>query len=133
MDKFKPDVTDRSELIIYVPHIKEVSVTHGAMIQRIGYHVRDCYLKQWEKSKDFPCGILVHSIHVKGAGEFVNGVEKPRITVTLVTGILEKICRKINLGYLNPDSVNIDDWKDRREDEKYLYIILQKREKCSIN
>lgn len=121
MYKLEPVVADGGELIIYAPHIKEVSVTHGAIIQQIGYHVRDYYLKQWEKFKDFPGGILVHSTHVKGAGEFVNGVEKPRITVTLATGIPEKICRKINLGYLNPDSVNIDDWKDRK-DEGYLYI-----------
>ena len=45
MYKLEPVVADGGELIIYAPHIKEISVTHGALIERIGYHVRD-YFRQ---------------------------------------------------------------------------------------
>jgi len=121
MYKLEPVVADGGELIIYAPHITEVSVTHGKIIEQIGYHVRDFFIKQWNKYKDFPGGILAHSTHVKGAGEFVNGIEKPRITVTLATGIPEEACRKINLGYRNPDSINVNDFKDR-ESEGVLYV-----------
>ena len=115
MYKLEPVVADGGELIIYAPHITEVSVTHGEIIERIGYHVRDYFTKQWDKYKDFPGGILAHSTHVKGAGEFVDGIEKPRINVTLATGIPEDVCRKINLGYLDPDSINIEDWKNKED------------------
>jgi len=121
MYKLESVVADGGELIIYTPHIIEVSVTHGKTIEQIGYHVRDYFTKQWDKYKDFPGGILAHSTHVKGAGEFENGIEKPRIKVTLATGIPEEVCHKINLGYLNQNIINIEDWKDR-EAEGILYV-----------
>ena len=119
MYKLEPVVADGGELIIYAPHITEVSVTHGKIIEQIGYHVRDFFTKQWDKYKNFPGGILAHSTHVKGNGEFVDGIEKPRITVTLATGIPADVCRKINLGYLNPDLINVEEWKNR---DDVLYI-----------
>ncbi len=121
MYKLESVVADDGELIIYAPHITEVSVTHGEIIEQIGYHVRDYFTKQWEKYKDFPGGILAHSTHVKGAGEFIDDVEKPRITVTLATGIPEDVCSKINLGYVNPDSIDINEFKNC-ESERILYV-----------
>ena len=119
MYKLEPVVADGGELIIYAPHIKEVSVTHGKYIEQIGYHVRDYFVKQMDRFRDIPGGIMAHSTHVKGVGEFIDGVEKPRITVTLATGIPEEICKKINLGYMNPDLINIEEWKNR---EDVLYV-----------
>ena len=78
MYKLEPVVADGGELIIYAPHIREISETHGAIIRRIGYHVRDYFLGQWERFKDEPWGILAHSTHVRGVGTYENGVEKPR-------------------------------------------------------
>jgi hypothetical protein len=115
MYKLEPVVADGGELIIYAPHITEISVTHGKMLEQVGYHVRDFFVKQWDKYKDFPGGILAHSTHVKGAGEFVNGVERPRITVTLATGIPEELCRKINLGYLNPERIDLKEWQSQKD------------------
>jgi hypothetical protein len=40
-------------------------------------------------------------------------VETPRITVTLATAIPQERCRRLNLGYLDPKSVNLEDWKGR--------------------
>jgi len=115
MYKLELVVADSGELIIYAPHITEVSVTHGKIIEQIGYHVRDFFTKQWDKYKAFPGGILAHSTHVKGSGEFEDDIEKSRINVTLATGIPEDVCRKINLGYRHPDSINIEDWKNRED------------------
>jgi hypothetical protein len=42
-------------------------------------------------------------------------VERPRINVTLATGISEERCRGINLGYLNPASVRLEDWNGRED------------------
>jgi len=114
-------VADGGELIIYGKHIHEVSVTHGRLIARIGYHVRDYFLKQMDRFQDIPGGILAHSTHVRGMGTFENGVEKPRVQVTLATMIPEAECRAINLGYRDPDSIHPDEWRDR-EDEGYLLV-----------
>ena len=116
MYKLEPVVADGGELIIYAPHVTEISVTHGKIIEEIGYHCRDYFLTQWDKFKNYPWGILAHSTHVRGIGQMVAGVEKCRINVTLATGIPEKICRKINLGYRDPKSINLEDFANREAD-----------------
>jgi nickel-dependent lactate racemase len=121
MYKLEPVVADGGELIIYAPHIKEVSVTHGKLIESIGYHTRDYYLKQWDKFKDVPWLALAHSTHVRGVGAFEDGVEKPRVRVTLATQIPREVCEKINMGYRDPNSINIADYENR-EDEGILYV-----------
>jgi nickel-dependent lactate racemase len=121
MYKLESIVEDGGELIIYAPHITEVSVTHGKNIEKAGYHVRDYFLKQWEKFKNVPRAVLAHSTHVRGTGVFENGVEKPRILVTLATGISESLCGKINLGYRDPGSIRLDEWKNR-ESEGILVV-----------
>jgi hypothetical protein len=87
------------------------------LIEEIGYHCRDYFLAQWDRFRGYPGGILAHSTHVKGKGTYdaSTGVETPRIQVTLATGIAEERCRRINLGYLDPDCVNVEEWKARKE------------------
>jgi len=121
MYKLEPVVKDGGELIIYAPHIDTISYTHGELIEKIGYHVRDYFVNQMNQFKHIPKGLLAHSTHVKGAGEYLNGVENPRIHVTLATRIPEQLCRKINLGYMNPDDIKIEDWENK-EDSGILYV-----------
>jgi len=121
MYKLEPVVADGGTLIIYAPHITEVSVTHGALIEQIGYHVRDYFVKQWDRFSGFPAGVLAHSTHVKGVGTFEEGMEKPRIQVVLATGIPESLCAKINLGYQAPASIDPRRFMDR-EAEGVLYV-----------
>ncbi len=52
MYKVEPAVADGGEVVIYAPHITEVSRTHGHIIDRIGYHVRDYFVRQWDRFKD---------------------------------------------------------------------------------
>ena len=113
MYKLESIVRDGGDLIIYAPHICEFSVTHGHLIKEVGYHCRDFFLSQWEKYKNYPLGVLAHSTHLKGAGIFENDVEKPRINVILATAIPHEICEQVNLGYLDPAKVNINDWKNQ--------------------
>ncbi len=115
MYKMEPAIADGGEVVIYAPHITEVSYTHGALIDEIGYHVRDYFTDQWEKFKDYPWGILAHSTHLRGAGTYIDGVETARIRVTLATGIGPERCAKIGLGYLDPAAVNPDDWAGNEE------------------
>jgi lactate racemase len=110
MYKVEPAVADGGEVIIYAPHVTEVSYTHGQLLDEIGYHCRDYFVAQWERFKRYPGGILAHSTHVKGLGTFdaASGEETPRIRVTLATGIPSERCERVNLGYMNPADVDVD-------------------------
>lgn len=121
MYKLEPVVSDGGELIIYAPHMHDISITHGDNIRAIGYHVRDYFTKQWDKFKDRPWGVLAHSTHVRGSGTFENGIEKPRVQVTLASGIPEHVCHEINLGYRDPATIDVESFADR-EDEGVLLV-----------
>jgi len=121
MYKLEPVVADGGELIIYAPHVSEVSVTHGELIRKVGYHTRDYFTAQMEKFAHIPRAILAHSTHVRGMGVFEEGVEKPRVQVTLATAIPEAEARAINLGYRDPAAINPEDWAGR-EDEGVLLV-----------
>lgn len=121
MYKLEPVVADGGELIIYAPHMHEISITHGDKIMQVGYHCRDYFVKQWDKFKDHPWGVLAHSTHVRGGGTYENGVEKCRVQVTLASQIPEHICKAINLGYRDPATINLDDYAGR-EDEGILIV-----------
>jgi nickel-dependent lactate racemase len=122
MYKLEPAIADGGEVIIYAPHIDEVSYTHGKILDEIGYHVRDYFMKQWDKFKDYPGGVLAHSTHLRGLGTYdaATGVEKARIRVTLATRIPRERCERLNLGYLDPDTINFDDWKGRESEGTIL-------------
>jgi len=121
MYKMEPAIADGGEVIIYAPHIDEISYTHGQVIDEVGYHVRDYFVKQWDRFKGYPWGVLAHSTHLRGMGTFENGLETPRIKVTLATRIPRERCEQVNLGYMDPDSVNLDEWRGR-EDEGILLV-----------
>ena len=78
MYKLEPAMADGGEVIIYAPHITEISYTHGHHIRKVGYHVRDYFVKQMDRFQDIPLSILAHSTHVRGIGTFENGSERPR-------------------------------------------------------
>ncbi|HLW03651.1 MAG TPA: lactate racemase domain-containing protein [Ktedonobacterales bacterium] len=118
MYKTEPAIADGGEVIIYAPHLTEISYTHGKIIDQVGYHVRDYFLAQWERFKDFPGGILAHSTHVKGVGSYdaARGIETPRIQVTLATGIPEERCRRVNLGYCDYRDIAPQEWAGREQE-----------------
>ncbi len=102
-------------MVIYAPHISEISYTHGRVIDQVGYHVRDYFVKQWDRFKHYPWGVLAHSTHLRGLGTYdaVTGIEQPRIQVTLATGIPRERCDRVNLGYLDPKDIDIKQWSER--------------------
>ena len=106
--KLEPVVADGGEVILYAPHITQISAMHPE-IAEIGYHCRDYFVKQWDRFKHLHWGVLAHSTHLRGAGTYdaSTGEERLRVQVTLATGIPEQVCRDANLGYLDPDSVDV--------------------------
>lgn len=121
MYKLEPVVADGGELVIYAPHIDEVSYTHGKALDETGYHVRDYFVKQADRFRNVSGCVKAHASHVKGAGTFEDGVERPRVTVTLATRIPRERCERINLGYRDPDSIDIESFAGR-ENEGVLLV-----------
>jgi len=119
--KLEPVVEDGGELIIYAPHIAEISATHGSLIREIGYHVRDYFTKQERRFAHIPKGVMAHSTHVKGIGTYDDGIERPRIRVTLASRISEAECRRLNLGYRDFRTIDVEEWKNR-EGEGVLLV-----------
>jgi lactate racemase len=123
MYKMEPVIEDGGEVIIYAPHIDEISYTHGKILDEIGYHCRDYFVKQWDLFKDKPWGVLAHSTHLCGAGAFdeATGEETTRIRVTLATGVPKERCEQVNLGYMDPDEIDVEAWEGR-EGEGILVV-----------
>jgi nickel-dependent lactate racemase len=116
MYKLEPVLAAGGELILYAPHVHEVSATHGSIIRAVGYHCRDYFVKQWDRFKHHPWGVLAHSAHVHGLGTFEDGVERARARVTLATAIPPEVCRRINLGYHDPSTIRPEDYANRESD-----------------
>lgn len=110
--KMQPAMADGGEVIIYAPHVTEVSEQHPEILD-VGYHCIEYFTKQWDRFAGVPKGVLAHSTHVRGAGSYDadSGVETNRIKVTLATRIPREVCESVNLGYLDPDSIDVEAWK----------------------
>ncbi len=110
--KLEPAVADGGEVVIYAPHVTEVSETHHE-IYEIGYHCRDYFVAQWDRFKDVHWGVLAHSTHLRGQGSYdpETGQEHLRVKVTLATQIPREVCESINLGYRDPASIDIAAWE----------------------
>lgn len=121
MYKLEPVIADGGQVIIYAPHLREVSRVHGKHIYEIGYHVLDYFLQQWDRFKHIPLGVLAHSTHVRGAGRYRDGIEYAHVDVTLASQIPPDDCARLNLGYLDPAEIVLSDWQNRA-DEGILFV-----------
>jgi nickel-dependent lactate racemase len=111
MYKVEPVVADGGQVVLYAPHVTEVSRTHGEAIQAVGYHCRDYFVKQWDRFQHLPWGVLAHSTHLRGAGTYdPEQGERCRIEVTLATGIDAATTRGLALSYLDPRSIDVEEW-----------------------
>ena len=104
-------IEDAGELIIYAPHLTKLSETHGALIEKYGYapleSVRDM-LGASEELRQNLC-IAAHLAHVAYAGRTdEQGKIVPRYRITMATGLDEETCRRVNLGYLDHRTLDVD-------------------------
>lgn len=108
--KLEPVVADGGEVILYAPHVHTIAAMHPE-IEEIGYHCRDYFTKQWDKFKHLHWGVLAHSTHLRGAGVYDEETgERCRVRVTLATAIPEDTVRRANLDYLDPASIDFDQY-----------------------
>ncbi len=133
MYKLEPALAKGGELTLYAPHLNVVSHVHGKYIFEIGYHVLPYFLQQWDRFKHIPLGVLAHSTHVRGEGQFINGIEYPRAHVTLASQIPPQDCARLALGYQDPAKIDVNKWRNQEEDGillvpkagEYLYRIRE--------
>jgi nickel-dependent lactate racemase len=108
-------IEDGGELIIYAPHLTKLSETHGALIEKYGYApletVRDM-LGASQELRENLC-IAAHLAHVSYAGRVdEDGKVVPRYRITMATGLDEATCHRVNLGYLDHRSFDIDSYQN---------------------
>jgi lactate racemase len=121
MYKMEPVMEVGGEVVIYAPHLDVVSHVHGRYIYEVGYHILPYFLRDWDRYKHVPLGVLAHSTHVRGSGVMVEGTERPNVKVTLASKISAKDCARLGLGYMDPATILPADWQNR-EDEGILYV-----------
>ncbi len=121
MYKLEPAVAIGGEVVIYAPHLDVVSRVHGRHIFEVGYHILPYFLSDWERFRHIPLGVLAHSTHLRGSGVMEDEMERPNVRVTLASKIPAEDCARLNLGYLDPAKVNIDEWKNK-ESEGVLFV-----------
>ncbi len=119
--KLQPAVAVGGEVILYAPHLDTVSEVHGEYIYEVGYHILPYFLRDWERYRHVPLGVLAHSTHVRGSGVMDGGVEKPNVEVILSSQIPPQDCARLSLGYLHPDEVDVRQWMNR-ESEGILFV-----------
>ncbi len=118
MYKVEPVVADGGEVIVYAPHLTELSVAHGDHLRRVGYRTRDYFLAQWDRFRDVPWGVLAHSTHLRGAGSYdaAAGQDRPRIRVSLASGLSRQECEAVGLGYRDPASIDVAGFAGREHE-----------------
>jgi nickel-dependent lactate racemase len=121
MYKLEPVVARGGEVVIYAPHLETVSHVHGKYIYETGYHILPYFFQNWERFRHIPLGVLAHCTHVRGSGVMESGYEKPNVRVTLASRISPADCARLNLGYLDPDGIDLSEWQNR-EKEGILYV-----------
>ena len=104
-------IGEGGELIIYAPQLTKLSETHGALIEKYGYapleSVRDM-LGVSQELRENLC-IAAHLAHVAYAGRLdEKGKIVPRYRITMASGLDEETCRRVNLGYLDYGSFDLE-------------------------
>ena len=117
--KLEPIIADGGNIFLYAPHVKVFSYTHGKIIEKVGYHIKEYFLSNFDKYKDEPRTVLAHCALVSGQGLYKNKKETPRINIHLATGIPEDACKRANINYINPSNIDIEKLK---KDNSYLVV-----------
>lgn len=104
-------IEEGGELVIYAPHLKVISNTHGALIEKYGYAPLERVCEMVEGSDELRANLCVaaHLAHVSYAGRpGADGRIEPRFRITLASGIPEAICRRVNLGFAECADVDVE-------------------------
>jgi hypothetical protein len=102
-------IEDGGELLIHAPHLRELSATHGRLIEKYGYapleQVRDMVAGSDELRANL-C-VAAHLAHVSYGSRMSDGRVLPRYRIVLASGVPEATCARVNLGFADWRTVDI--------------------------
>ncbi len=109
-------IEDGGELIIFAPHLRCVSDTHGAAIEKFGYapieKVKQMVIENAELNNNL-C-VAAHLAHVSYAASERDPLI-PRYKITIASQINKETCRKLNLHFLNWENFMLEDYQNDAE------------------
>jgi len=98
------------ELVIYAPHLKGISTTHGRLIEKYGYAPLEQVREMVDGSDELSANLCVaaHLAHVSYGSRLADGRIAPRYAITLASAIPPDVCARVKLGYATLESIDID-------------------------
>lgn len=116
--KLEPIVADGGTIIVYAPHIDEISITHNEVIKNIGFHTVDYFKDNLDtKFRDVPRAVLAYSALVTGRGAYKDGKESTRVTHKLASAIPKKTLDSLNLQWEDAGAIDPGEWQNRNDPE----------------
>ena len=106
-------IEEGGELVIYAPHLRAISETHGLLIEKYGYAPIDRVREMVALSTELRSNLAVaaHLAHVSYAGSRdETGKVIPRYTITMASALDEATCRRVNLGFMDHRQFRRDDY-----------------------
>jgi nickel-dependent lactate racemase len=97
-------IEEGGELVIYAPHLRAISETHGLLIEKYGYAPIDRVREMVALSTELRSNLAVaaHLAHVSYAGSRdETGKVVPRYKITMASALDEATCRRVNLGFMD--------------------------------
>ena len=107
-------IEEGGELVIYAPHLRAISETHGLLIEKYGYAPLDRVREMVALSTELRANLAVaaHLAHVSYAGQRdESGRVVPRYRITLASALDEATCRRVNLGFLDHRQFRREDYE----------------------
>ena len=106
------------ELIIYAPQLKQLSATHGHLIEKYGYAPLEQVREMVAGSDELRANLCVaaHLAHVSYAStQNAAGQLTPRYRITLASEVAKADCLRVNLGFLDHRQFRIEDYRGDSE------------------
>ena len=97
-------IEEGGELVVYAPHLRAISETHGRLIEKYGYAPLDRVHEMVALSEELRSNLAVaaHLAHVSYAGRRdERGRVVPRYRITLASALDEETCRRVNLSFMD--------------------------------
>src|SRR6266699_6526899 len=106
-------IAEGGELIIYAPHLRAISETHGLLIEKYGYAPLDRVREMVALSTELQANLAVaaHLAHVSYAGQRdEKGRVVPRFRITMAAALDEATCARVNLGFMDHRQFRREDY-----------------------
>src|SRR2546429_1050257 len=108
-------IEEGGELIIYAPHLRSISETHGRLLEKYGYAPLDRVREMVALSTELQNNLAVaaHLAHVSYAGKLdEQGHVVPRYRITMASALDRETCRSVHLGFMDYREFRREDYEN---------------------